>query len=426
MKRSLMLTVLALVFIAGLGWRNERRAQQLGVACAALEAQVAAEAAEKGGADKLAARPSARELAPERKVMLAELAARLKEAFLASRLQPAMTADAEMMRRLAEAQAEMLQLDGSELVELARLCGEDAGMPYAARVELAEQIHMRLAKIDPEALLARMRESPELMSSSLSERVAEQAFDTLAEKDPYRALDWMRKITALPVPGSDVKAGYFIAPDILKAIGARDPALAFSVVDEFQVDYFVEPLGLQRLLWDLVSEGGRDARGQAAVLQQLQVFIDGHQLPEEQSRALRSKCLQGFFRMNYSDSTAVLGELSPEDRRTIADNYCPVTDAKDQAQWLDWVAGQLPPEKLEERAAVIVRDWAALNWHAAADWLQQAPDGPLREAGLKAYAGIVNQLPPEDALPLAEAMPPGEAREKTLADLKEKMAAGGK
>lgn len=80
-------------------------------------------------------------------------------------------------------------------------------------------------------------------------------------------------------------------------------------------------------------------------------------------------------------------------------------------QWLDWVGHHIKDQKVVAQTyRDQIQDWAQLDYHAAGEWLEKAPEGPAKVAAAEGYAAVLAPYYPEKAARWVETLPDGQER----------------
>jgi hypothetical protein len=85
---------------------------------------------------------------------------------------------------------------------------------------------------------------------------------------------------------------------------------------------------------------------------------------------------------------------------------------EDGAQWMDWISS-IEQKPSPEASARYFQNWTREDTQAAAEWLDQAPAGPIKDAATLAYIETIAPYDRGEAIQRAEALPAGQ-RERAL------------
>jgi hypothetical protein len=143
------------------------------------------------------------------------------------------------------------------------------------------------------------------------------------------------------------------------------------------------------------------------------------QIPDETSRESANKKL-------FSGTAEMVTRLSSEARRKWLDSIQLTTpeleifstkvagteSIKDPSQWIDWIGSKLPPEKSAAPIQTMVKNWTQADYQAAGKWLAATPDGPTKNAAIRAYAETVAKADPEVASSGHSPSPPAPSARK--------------
>lgn len=145
------------------------------------------------------------------------------------------------------------------------------------------------------------------------------------------------------------------------------------------------------------------------------------QLPDETSREsanekLFSNVADSFtgqaheINRKWLDST----QLTLPELEIFSTKVAETKSIKDPSQWIAWIGSKLGPEKSAVPIQTMVKNWTQNDYQAAGKWLTATPDGPTKNAAIRAYAETVAKADPEVAKQWALTLPPGPEREETL------------
>jgi hypothetical protein len=145
------------------------------------------------------------------------------------------------------------------------------------------------------------------------------------------------------------------------------------------------------------------------------------QLPDEASRESASKKLfsdvaDDLTRDGYETHRKWLEstQLTLPELEIFSTKVAETKSLKDPSQWIDWIGNKLGPEKSAVPIQTMVKNWTQTDYQAAGKWLTATPDGPNKNAAIRAYAETVAKADPEVAKQWALTLPPGPEREETL------------
>src|SRR5688572_25676263 len=113
-------------------------------------------------------------------------------------------------------------------------------------------------------------------------------------------------------------------------------------------------------------------------------------LPGEQHYWVRESLLQQWAEKDLSAALAWANAYPPgEQREKVLARIALVQSQSAPADAAQLVATEIPPGDVQAEAAMsVLHQWAMRDWPAAAAWLAQFSDGPLRERAERELAGI--------------------------------------
>jgi hypothetical protein len=285
------------------------------------------------------------------------------------------------------------------------------GLTDEERSQIILQLVGISAQEHPEYLLQSLATVPEVQENLLKEKedLIPMAFQPWLRKDPAAAAGWAKK-------NLDSLSAYNRL-SVIRENAKQDPILALKLIEELQLE---DPFaGYGAILGRSQPEAGEQAL--AAARQSLAT------LPDEKSKTaaetelfydLASKLAKEKYEAGRKWIEAV--KLSPTEVEIVGMDMAKSTKLENTSQWIEWIGSQLPPEQASAPVAAMMRNWTSNDYQAAGNWLSTTPDGPTKNAAIRAYAETVAKADPEVAKQWALTLPPGPEREDTLKSIQVK------
>jgi hypothetical protein len=319
-------------------------------------------------------------------------------------------------RKAMELVATLAKLDAAQFLQVIKRLreGSDA-QADAARARLVGFALLTLADDRPHVALAVCAECGDWLGKSPpGDQVVTTALGAWARQDPVAAFDWLDKNTGkFPQAGSDEAIDA-----ILDGAARHDPLLAFRLLDRLDGR---EP---QESLTAIIGTADESPEQRTALLAALRTHLATMQDPEQQSE-VRAKALElmarGIDSQDFAETSDWLAaqRFTPQEIADFASGLTYFTTGRDSGNWIDWLAGHLPPGQLADPVREIVGEWTQQDYLAAGTWLSAAADGPAKAAAVEAYAAAVAEYEPQVAEQWALTLPAGLQREATLRAIRE-------
>lgn len=319
---------------------------------------------------------------------------------------------AAAQKRLAELMERMLSLNESQLkIVIAEFssCGE---LGDEIRQELLSVSMMTLAEKRPQAALALLAGSADLMNDGgVKEQIVASSLGRWAKDDPLGALDWARK-NAEKTPGSlseDVKRG------LIGGAATQNPKLAFEWVGELGVKNPSQ-------LYAEIAGVAKTATERTATLGALRDYLANRQdevgrenIADAVVKRLAGTAMQEGFAA-ASGWLASAGLTDKELARFASGLSGAGGSAKssEAGQWVEWIGMNLPTGQADQSIQNLVKGWTQNDYIAAGQWLTSMSDGPTKDSAVRSYAVTVARYDPECAGQWAMTLPPSNDRDVTL------------
>jgi hypothetical protein len=411
MKRSLLTAAAILVAGAISALLQRRGAAELDANLAQLRKQAATLGIQtEGGPVALAARAKrqreetdrrAKEISADVMVLARDL-----EAAKAAGTEP----DAATQERAMTAMMRLAELDPARIREVIDALRNDPDLSDEIRGNLVSFSILMLADDRPEAAVNLYAECAAIIDKDLlGEHVVATALGRWAEQDPAAALEWLRKNAT----GQPELANEDAKNSILSGVAARDPALAFRMIDEIGLEDSTDAIH------SIMAAGVEDESARTDLLQALRGHL-ATVTDADEREAMSSKGLELLARgcdgTAYDSLSAWIGkvQLSETEKQQFASGLTWYTTKGETGQWVEWISSNLPSSSVADPVRELVGEWTQQDYVAAGQWLTQTPEGPARTAAVESYAAAVAEYEPQIATQWALTLPPGPSRDATM------------
>ncbi|MCW1883759.1 hypothetical protein OKA04_03400 [Luteolibacter flavescens] len=322
-----------------------------------------------------------------------------------------MSYSAELSARRDDAMLEIGAMSIADFRRYIRAVRESGELTDAERKAHCKFAMWALIDRRPADGLTLYTESEDWVGLGIDPRSLASALRRWAAEDLPGGLAWVREATSKypELVDEEVRQG------MIGAAANTDPSLAFSLVDEFQID---PPSNATQGVMGVADTPEKR-------LKALKALRD--YLPQIESKADRSQA--GDY------TVAVLGRLLAQDGvdagtkwaesagLTVSEIWSLGSDIGDdvrpgeEARWIEWFDRKLEDRYCGRPIGHVMAYWAKRDHKAASDWLSFAPDGAAKNAAIARFATTVLDVEPESAAQWAEFLPPGDLRTKTLMDV---------
>jgi hypothetical protein len=375
------------------GWRNHQAIARERVELERLEAGASSgESPERGGRS----RPSMQ----AREEIAKDFACRLIKHW--NEFPPKKEQGDEAVKGRLDLFIEWDRLDSRQLKIVIAALRADVDLPEDERRTLVGLAINYLAHVDPSSVLE-MAYSPEwreLIQGKLwGGGLVPSAIACLARKDLDGALTWLRehpewneknmkRMLVEIVAKQDTKRALELAWDY------GDDSLSFRLIDGKPQSEWLSLLTAMREK----ATGASAAKG-GKFRDKLLGGI-ASQLSEAGPAAAKDWLDQAA--LNEAEALAFLGGISN------------AQDDEHAGEWIEWAAARLPAKKISSDVESIAWTWTKKDYKAVGEWLNQAAEGPVKLAVVKAYAEMVAFQDPEIAAQWAVTLPAGKDRDRVL------------
>jgi hypothetical protein len=280
-------------------------------------------------------------------------------------------------------------------------------------------LRQMFVRVNPEqSLLLSMSYPPD----EVRDRWITQSFGRWAGADPTTAVRWYRQMEAKSDPVAQL---WTVSLDAMNAEATVDPVRAVAKLEQLLTDHpMTSATGLAR---GFIST--KDVNGRIALMNALnaaEMGFAGDAKLKEQWGVVFAEMNRSLIGEPFDDAMAVVdGSYTPEQRREFAKKVPGSNSfemgAVDFLHWVDWLAGiDLPPD---ERHPLL----GMLNYPSDPSgepvWLDQLPEGELKNVAVAHYAREMIYDNPEVAARWLVKLPAGEKRTaiaRTIAELLER------
>jgi hypothetical protein len=402
LKFPLVLCGILLAITLGLGWQNQRSMASAEARHAKLASAARLAGISPDDPTPTSTRQKTKRDRPDHQVdvsrLIADIRILLKTEASESLSQEDKKAFVKIMERVSLLSLERLEASIKAIRTAPDLDDQE-------RSDIIVMLARMSAQENPEYLLQSLATVPEIQENFIKEKVdlIPIAFQPWLRKDPVAAGEWAKKNLG--------SLSSFNRLDVIRENAKQDPIRALQLVHELQLENPIA--GYAEILAQSAPGAGEPAL--TAARKSLAA------LPDEKSKTaaatelfsdLANKLAEG----NYESGRKWLeaAKLSPAEAEILSTSIAASADLQNTSQWIDWIGSQLPPEKSAAPLAAMVRNWTNKDYQAAGKWLTTTPDGPTKNAAIRAYAETVAKADPETAKQWALTLPPGPEREETL------------
>lgn len=212
------------------------------------------------------------------------------------------------------------------------------------------------------------------IESSAPERVFAELLPALIDLDPLTAAAQLDKIDA-----GEFRDEYILR--LAQLWAARDPEAALKWASEIKspAERFS---GIRAACLELSQTNPAAAIN---AMQTLNVANDRNAL---------ENIVQSWAGQDFSAAkTWALTESPPDSRDTLLTRISFVLSQSDPREAANFIVKNLPPGAIQTEAAIsILHNWAIKDWNSAKQWVDQFPEGPLRERAQSEITGVRDYL----------------------------------
>lgn len=322
--------------------------------------------------------------------------------------------DEEMQKRIFAVMDKMLQLDASQLKVLVTELRANTEIDDETRSGIVGFAVMMLANDHPQAALTLFTESADLVEKDgMDNHVVSSSLEKWAQDDPMAALDWIQA-NADKHPGLITDQA---KRSVLSGTARQDPRLAFQLAGDLGIEE-------DRMVGNSIASAARTPAERTAVLAAMREELKALTDPEKRE-GLVSGTLTGLgqqaMREGFEDSVAWFDSagLTPDEAIAFAGGINPWQAKDDTGKWIDWMGDKLPEDQLAGRVDNLMSQWTRTNYKAAGEWLNDAADGPAKQAAVRSYASTLAPYEPAVAAQWALTLPAGDPRESLIRNIHE-------
>jgi hypothetical protein len=212
------------------------------------------------------------------------------------------------------------------------------------------------------------------IESSAPERVFSELLPALIDLNPLTAAAQLEKIDS-----GEFRDEYILR--LAQLWAARDPEAALKWASEIKSS----------------AERYRAIRAACLELSQTNpgAAIDAIQtLNVPNDRNALENIVQSWAAQDLSAATSwALTESPPDSRDTLLTRISFVLSQSDPREAANFIVKNLPPGAIQTEAAIsVLHNWAIKDWNSAKQWVDQFPEGPLRERAQTEITGVKDYL----------------------------------
>lgn len=401
MKASLVLTLIALAGAGLLGWRGHTRMEAAQETRRTLERKAQSHKIPTDGSTSLTRQATPR---PEINVkslveeLMANRGAGKEHALEKSGRALALLDEKGMRDFVASLQASALDEASKGKLVLILMKVALSDRPRAA-LSLFDIFRSAGGKTDPK----------------VSAKLVPDALRKLAAGDPDDALDWLGE-------KDEIYQETLTAPvklEILMAAAASDPQQAFRAIPAVGFD---EP---QDAVCAIMRSGNSPAQRLAtiaALREHLATMPDERLKKERSDAAMTHLALSAVYGgEDVARQWLAAAKLTPAEMEAFSKEIAAkVVIPSEIGSWVECLAAAGAETFPGQPVHKMMQYWTQHDYRAAGEWLLTTPEGPAKQASIRAYAETVAKYDPEVAEQWAMTLPAGKDRDATLAKIHEK------
>lgn len=270
-----------------------------------------------------------------------------------------------------------------------------------ARNHVAQLSLSMLGRNHPQAALELFIDSSDVVSMAGSgQHVISTTLGKWAEENPAGALEWLRQNgEKRPELMTDRTKS-----SIISGTAKLDPKFALSLIGE---------LKLEDNRQISLAAAVRTPEERTALLAALRDFKndDGDLLKKTLGSMAYYVAGNDF---EASQAWLSSAKLTEQEMKHFTEGLRYHYTQGDTGHWIGWMADNLPADQLPQKVGKIVWEWAEGDYKAAGEWINGSPDGPVKQAAVKGYAGALAPHQPDSAAQWALTLPEGKERDKLL------------
>lgn len=321
--------------------------------------------------------------------------------------------DSDFQARSMEVLARLAELDSSQISAFIKILRDEPGLSASTRGSLIAYSILTLADQNPEAAITLYAEASDLLDGKLlGSQIVSASIGNLAQTDPDRALEWIRK-----------NAGKFGDDDademkraLLAGAALNSPDRAFKLIGELGFEDRSEAISA------IIASGSENQGQRGALLTGLRGYLAGIQDAELRDE-ISANAMETFARSSekegFDSITTWMEEqkFTEKEKLQFSAGLSWFTTKQDTGRWVEWMGNNLPADEATDPVREVVGEWTQQDYVAAGEWLGKAQDGPVKSAAVQAYASAVAEYEPRIAVQWALTIPPGPIRDDTLRDI---------
>lgn len=314
--------------------------------------------------------------------------------------------DPELQQRTISAVGRVMALKPEELKRVIAETLLHSGLSGNLRQEVLQSFLIQLGVTNPQdALSVWTTEKEKFPAAQPTRSMVSKILKSWSGQDPQAAMEWARgQMGDYPdVINEEVRLG------IVNATAANDPVMALKFTDELAISDRLKAV-------EGIASAAKSAGARTTALNALREYAEGLESSEEGGKIMAAalpKLVEQAGREGFAACSAWLESADltePELARCVSS----VPSGNDAGKWLEWIGGHLASAESDAAVRNRMERWTAGDHRAAGNWLNTAPDGPVRQAAISAFAETVAQYEPESAEKWALTLPEGPERTVTL------------
>lgn len=318
--------------------------------------------------------------------------------------------DEDLQKRIMETLARFMDLSPSQIRTVIAEIKDSPELDDEMRRGIVGFSIMMLANDQPEAALEMYTETSDVEGmGGMGEHVLATALGKWAEKDPFAALDWIRKNSKERADLAKDLVNERTKAAIIAGAAKQDPKLALSLIDEIGLEEPHQQAGA-------LVRSVRGAEERDALIAALRADDKRAELLKTTLTTLGGQLAgEGF---DSSEAWLSSAGLSETETTAIAEGLSPWQAGDDIGKWIGWMEGKLPDDALDRKVGDFVSQWTGRDYRAAGEWISSMEQGPARQSAVKSYAKTLAPYEPEAAEQWAATLPAGKDRDEVLAAIR--------
>jgi len=304
-------------------------------------------------------------------------------------------------------------LNAAQLKQLFSELRAAAGLDASKRKKLLGLTLLTMANDYPQAALALFNDSADSLQNEVDDlqTLVGTALAQAARENPTEAFKWYQAYAAKFPESQPNQNGLDHA--FFAGASANDPGLAVAFTHGMAAK---EKLPAIHDIGQFVRTPEERSAFLAALRDYPNTAADAHIAKVALNSAMQTLASQAILDGFEGGSKWLAGAAYPEDELAKLFNAWRINSIKphEAGRWAEWLGAALPPDKAEQGIQGLINAWTKEDYQAAGKWLTSTPDGPTKEAAVRAYAETTSSYEPETAAQWALTLPPGDKRDASL------------